>query len=65
MQKRERRNEKPYWDIDAGWVCKYGPVQALHTDLETKLEAAKTDQWTIECAPVEMAVAESHKAFAD
>ena len=33
----------------AGCV-KYGPVQALHTDLETKLEAAKTDQWTIECS---------------
>ena len=48
----------------AGCV-KYGPVQALHTDLETKLEAAKTDQWTTECAPVEMAAAESHKAFAE
>lgn len=53
------------WTLMLSGCVKYGPVQALHADLETKLASAKTDQWTTECAPVEMAAAESHKAFAE
>ena len=44
---------------------KYGPVQALHSDLEMKLEAAKTDPWTKKCAPMKWQQQTSHKAFAE
>ena len=44
---------------------KYGPVQALHSELDTKLVSAQQNEWTTVCAPTEMAAAESHKAFAE
>ena len=44
---------------------KYGPVQAQHKHLISSLETASADEWTIKCAPKEMALAASHKQFAE
>jgi len=44
---------------------KYGPVQVMHSDLDMKLAIADQDPWTKECAPNEMAAANSHKVFAE
>ena len=44
---------------------KYGPVQSQHKDLIASLDRAEADEWTRKCAPKEMALAASHKQFAE
>ena len=43
---------------------KYGPVQSMNAELGQKLEQAEADPWTFNCAPKEMALAQSNQAFA-
>ena len=45
--------------------AKYGPVQNSHAQLEVDLAKAQSDPWTTTCAPEEMALATSNKAFAE
>lgn len=44
---------------------KYGPVQSLHSKLVVKIELAEKDPWTKECAPKEMALAQTNREFAE
>ena len=54
-----------YWVLALSGCVKYGPVQAMHTDIEDQLIIANENIWTIKCAPNQMAAATSHKAFAE
>lgn len=44
---------------------KYGPIQVPHKSLITALEKAESDEWVRKCAPQELALAVSHKQFAE
>ena len=41
-----------------------GPVLELHRALTDELPSAQVDQWAMECAPAELALAHSHEEFA-
>jgi OmpA-OmpF porin, OOP family len=44
---------------------RYAPVQLHHQQLTTSISAVEMDEWAMECAPKELALAHSHKKFAE